>query len=105
MGPQSENPTLGRDKVHSQLGRRRKVCKAGLGVKKINGPLRTMPRATSPSEIMIGTGENPASDQQLQMSTQTSDMRTKALPSAGDTSFIVRTQGVTQRQGLSKAIT
>lgn len=44
MAPQGENPTLGRDEVHSQLGEKRKGCDGSLGVKEINGPLRTMPR-------------------------------------------------------------
>lgn len=87
MGPQGKNPTLGRGKVHSQLGRRKKLC--GLGLGEINGPLRAMMRARvyslgyQPLRSHDRDRRSPASDPQLQTSR-------KAPPSARNISFTVR---------------
>lgn len=86
MGPQGKKPTLGRGEVHSQLGRRWKVY--GLGVREINGPLRTITRARiynlgyQPLRNHDRNRRSPASDQQLQMSKHLPQLETS--PSRSD---------------------
>lgn len=45
---------------------------------------------------MVGTGESSASDQQLQVSKQTADIRTKTVPSARNSSFMVRPRATSE---------
>lgn len=93
IGPQGENPTLGRGEVHSQLGRRKKLC--GLGIGEMNGPLRVMMKdrvyslGYQPLRNHDRNRRSPASDQQLQMSKQTLGIARKAPPSARNSSFMV----------------